>query len=65
MFVVSLDIGSNRRFELASATEYPSANLFFREQREPALHQIDPGSSGWSKVQMKTWSFEQPSLNRR
>ena len=65
MFVVSFDIVSNSGFEFAGATEYTSSNLFFREQREPALHQIDPGSSGWSKVQMKTRSFEQPALDRR
>src|SRR5439155_6851147 len=43
MFVVSVDVVSNGRFEFAGATEYTPSNLFFREQREPALHQIDPG----------------------
>ena len=65
MFVVSVDVVSNGRFEFVGATEYTPSNLFFREQREPALHQIDPGSSGRGEVQMKTRSFQQPALDRR
>ena len=65
MFVVNVDIVSNGRFELTGATKYTAANLFFREQREPTLHQIDPGSSGRGEVQMETRSFEQPALDGR
>jgi len=65
MFVVSVDVFSNGCFELAGATEYPAADLFFREQAEPALYQIDPRSSGRGKVQMETRPFEQPSLDGR
>ena len=50
MFIVSVDIRSDRLFEFAGTAKYTTSNLFLREQREPALHQIDPRSSGRGKV---------------
>src|SRR5262247_1373398 len=65
MLVVSVDIVADGVFEFAGAAEYTASNLFFREQREPTLHQINPGTSGGSEVQMEARSFEQPPLDRR
>lgn len=65
MLVVDLDVIPNGHFKFTGAAEYTTSNLFFGKQREPALHQIDPGSSGRGKVQMKTRPFEQPALDGR
>jgi len=65
MLVMSVNILSDSRFEFTSATKYTASNLFFGEQREPALHQIDPRSAGRGEMQMETGSFEQPALDGR
>jgi GDSL-like Lipase/Acylhydrolase family len=65
IFVVSVDVLANSRFEFTGATKDAASNLFLREQPEPAFHQIDPGSSRRGEVQMEARSFEQPSMDRR
>src|SRR6185295_16047764 len=41
-----------------------SSELSFGQQRKPALDQIEPGTAGRRKVQMKTRPFGQPAMNR-
>lgn len=65
MLVMCVDVVSNGCFKFTGAAKYAASNLFFREQREPAFHQIDPGSSGRGEVQMETRALEQPSVDGR
>jgi len=42
-----------------------AAQLFFGEAREPAFHQVEPGSAGRREVEMKARMTQQPTLEGR
>jgi len=53
MTVVVFEVSSYGGLQFASAAMHPAAQLFFGEQGEHALDQIEPGSTSGSEVQMK------------
>lgn len=55
----------NGLLQSASADKAAATNSLVAEQREPALHQIEPGCSGGCEVHLETRMARQPAANRR
>ena len=53
MTVVVLEESADGVFQFAGAAVNPAAQLFFGEQREPALDQVEPGAAGRGEVQLE------------
>src|ERR1700719_710012 len=65
MTVMVFEVSTARGFQFAGAAVSPAAQLLFGEQREPALHQVEPGAAGRGKVQMEARMAQQPALDGR
>lgn len=55
--------GSDGRLERLRTAVHPASQLFLRQQGEPALHPVEPGSAGRRDVHMEARSLEQPSAD--
>ena len=65
MTVMVFEVSTARGFQFAGAAVSPAAQLLFGEQREPALHQVEPGAAGRGEVQMEARMAQQPALDGR
>ena len=65
IFVGEVNILFDGGFQSLSGAMNTSFNLPFGEQGKPTFHQIEPGGTGGSKVEMKTRMFDQPSMDSR
>jgi hypothetical protein len=52
---VNIDVFVNRGFQFLHAAKDSAPNPFVRDFGKPALDQIDPGTVGWSEMDMKAW----------
>ncbi len=57
------NVSPDGRLERLCAAMHPAPQLFLRQQGEPTLHQIEPGSAGWREVHVEARSLEQPPSN--
>jgi hypothetical protein len=64
MMVGGFDIATNGVFEFAGSAMAAPANLLFGQSREPALHQIEPGSAGGREVHVKARMADQSAMNQ-
>lgn len=60
MCIGNRDVVPDGGLEGSDAGMHAPAQLAFGEQREPALHQIDPGGAGGREVQMEARPLQQP-----
>ena len=51
-------------FQASHAPMRPGAELFVRQLREPAFHQVEPRRVGRREMQMEAWAFGQPPLDQ-
>ena len=54
MLIADLDVVTNGILQFPRGAVHAPPNLFLRQGREPAFHQIEPGSSRGREVQMET-----------
>jgi hypothetical protein len=59
------DVAVDRLLQLSRTAVDASAELLFRERREPAFHEVDPRGAGRGEVQMEAWMAGEPAMDRR
>ena len=64
ILVVVSNVDADGLFQLFGRAMHAAAELFFREQSEPALDQIEPAGRGGREMQMEARSFHQPVANQ-
>jgi hypothetical protein len=65
MPVVELQVAADSVLAFAGAAVSAAAQLFFGQDSEPALDQVEPGSAGRREVQVEARMAQQPALDRR
>ena len=60
-----LQIGFDSRLKLTGTAVGATADLLVGEFHKPALHQVQPGTTGRREVKTVAWVTEQPAVNHR
>ena len=63
VFVVTIDVISNRHDEFFEIAKNAAAKPVLSEIAEEALHHVEPRGAGGCEVHMKTWVALQPALD--
>src|SRR5262245_26160762 len=64
-FICDVDVAADGRFEFARTAVNASAQLLFRQRREPAFDKIHPRSARGSEVDVEAGMTHEPAMNRR
>ena len=59
-FIVHVQIFVDGGLQLFDTAKDSTAYAFVRDFCEPSFHQVDPGTIGGGKVNMKSWAFREP-----
>ena len=65
IFVVHVDVLADGGFQLFHASQHATSNALVGDGGEPAFHQVNPGTIGGGKVNMKAWTLRKPFADDR